>query len=247
MIGASVSAAAYAGGDFRVVRVLIRTAAVFSRNFLTFFAVTAVAALPDLLVFNDGAAAWDSGMMWLFLHVFIIAVSSALAEAVVLYGAFEDMRGRRANLAKSIRVGLGRPIPVVGLAILTGLGIVVGVFFLVVPGLVLLITWFVATPACVVERLGPSESMERSTHLTRGYRWKIFGMVLFLIVADQAGAFALDAVLRLGGSAVLTKLGTFTWNAAWAAFYAVIGVVTYHDLRVAKEGIDIHEIASVFD
>jgi hypothetical protein len=33
----------------------------------------------------------------------------------------------------------------------------------------------------------------------------------------------------------------------WGAFYAIFVVVTYHDLRVAKEGVDVHEIASVFD
>ena len=38
----------FAEGDFRVGRVLNRTASVFSRNFLTFFIVTAVASLPLL-------------------------------------------------------------------------------------------------------------------------------------------------------------------------------------------------------
>jgi hypothetical protein len=31
------------------------------------------------------------------------------------------------------------------------------------------------------------------------------------------------------------------------AFYAVLIVVTYHDLRVAKEGIDTDQIAAVFE
>jgi hypothetical protein len=250
MINTSVPVAGFIGGDFRVDRVFRQTSAVFSRNFPIFFAVTAVARVPDLLVSKLGsptAVTSSSGMLWRLLDVFVFIVCSTLAEAVVLRAAFEDMRGRRAQLTKSIRAVLGSTVSVVGLAMFMAFGIMVGAFFLVVPALFLLTMWYVATPACVVERLTVSKSIDRSAQLTRGHRYKIFGMIMFLFIADAVGAGILDAVLRLGGSAVLTKTGVFIWNSAWAAFYAVFGVVTYHDLRVAKEGTDIHQIASVFD
>ncbi len=47
--------------------------------------------------------------------------------------------------------------------------------------------------------------------------------------------------------APLALVGSLIWNGIWGAFYAIAVVVTYHDLRVAKEGIDIEQIASVFD
>jgi len=37
------------------------------------------------------------------------------------------------------------------------------------------------------------------------------------------------------------------WGALWTAYYSIAVVMTYHDLRVAKEGIDIEQIAAVFD
>jgi hypothetical protein len=37
------------------------------------------------------------------------------------------------------------------------------------------------------------------------------------------------------------------WNAAWTAFWYVTLVMIYHDLRVVKEGVDIDQIAAVFD
>jgi hypothetical protein len=46
---------------------------------------------------------------------------------------------------------------------------------------------------------------------------------------------------------VLAMLGNLIWNGVWGAFYAIFVVVTYHDLRVAKEGVDVHQIAAVFD
>jgi hypothetical protein len=45
----------------------------------------------------------------------------------------------------------------------------------------------------------------------------------------------------------LTLIGGLLWNGIWGAFYAIAAVVTYHDLRVAKEGTDIEQIAAVFD
>jgi hypothetical protein len=42
-------------------------------------------------------------------------------------------------------------------------------------------------------------------------------------------------------------VGYVIWNALWGAFYATFAVVTYHDLRVAKEGVDTAQIAAVFE
>ena len=54
--------ARFAESDFRVGRVLNRTASVLSRNFLPFFIVTAIANLPTLLLFK-GSTETDAGDM----------------------------------------------------------------------------------------------------------------------------------------------------------------------------------------
>ena len=107
--------------------------------------------------------------------------------------------------------------------------------------------WFVATPACVVEQLGPFRSMGRSRELTKGHRWKIFGLVLLVMIAAPTVSAIIESALAMSGSTLVVAAGTLIWTAAWEAFYAICVVVTYHDLRAAKEGVDIHQIASVFD
>ena len=42
-------------------------------------------------------------------------------------------------------------------------------------------------------------------------------------------------------------VGSLIWTAIGAAFSSVVIAVAYHDLRVAKEGVDIEQIAAVFD
>jgi hypothetical protein len=36
-------------------------------------------------------------------------------------------------------------------------------------------------------------------------------------------------------------------NAIWEAIFAVLVIATYHDQRVAREGVDIEQIAAVFE
>jgi hypothetical protein len=245
----------FAESEFRVGRVFSRTFAVLSRNLLPFSLVTAVASVPNLLILtfqngdakiapvNGGAAAGK------FVFVFVLAiVLYGLSQATLLYAAFEDMRGQRVNLIESMRIGLRRFPAILGVTISTAILVGFASILLVIPGFIVFTIIFVATPVCVVEKLGPFKSMGRSGELTKGNRWKIFGL-WFVTVAG--GTIAQSVLLKLivvfGGGILLGTIFWFVWSAVFGAFYAILVVVTYHDLRVAKEGVDTDQIAAVFD
>jgi hypothetical protein len=250
MTDAITTTARFAESDFQVGRVLNRTSKVLSRNFLTFFIVTAIAYLPTA-VWTKGTAdtteiSWQDAALPLVAFLLLI-VLSALAQAVVLYGAFQDMRGRPVSLAESVRVGLRRFFPVAGMAIVMIVMFFIGLALLVVPGLIVLTMWFVGTPVCVVEQRGPLASLTRSQQLTKGHRWKVFGLLVIMLAISFTVTPVIDtAVPEIAGAAAAFVVGLI-WNGVWGAFYAIAVVVTYHDLRVAKEGIDIEQIAAVFD
>jgi len=42
-------------------------------------------------------------------------------------------------------------------------------------------------------------------------------------------------------------IGSLVWTALWTAYYNSVLVMIYHDLRVSKEGVDVEQIAAVFD
>src|ERR1700704_3243673 len=120
MTEASLPASRLVENDFRVGRVFGRTSAVLARNFLVFFAVSVIASLPTILIVptSPGDAAESlAGLGWAFLGLFLMLVLGTLSQAIVLYGAFQDMRGRRVDLAESVRVGLRQFFPIVGLAV----------------------------------------------------------------------------------------------------------------------------------
>jgi hypothetical protein len=258
MTDASLAASRFTEGDFRIGQVLARAWSVFSRNFLTFMLVTGIASLPSLLIrYNLGGSSinlvQNQGLV--ALGWFLAILLGTLSQAIVLYAAFEVMRGRPVNLAESAKVGLRRFFPVVGLAIVVSLLIGFGLVLLIVPGAMLYTMWFVATPACVVERLGVLGSMGRSRELTKGHRWKILGLYLLVLIPALIIGGIVGGITAAGGAAALSaalastlgQVVNLVWSAAWTAFLAVAVVVTYHDLRVAKEGVDTEQIAAVFE
>lgn len=242
------AAAPAAPGEFRVGQVLNRSFNLLSRNFLIFFVVATVAALPNVLI-NQSTGRNVSGATagWLGLSLILTIALQMFSQAVILYGAFQDMRARPVNLGEALRVALGRLLPIVGVALCVGFGVFLASLLLLVPGLILMTMWYVATPVCVVEQTGPLASMGRSSELTKGHRWKIFGMILLVVFGGGIVSAIVLGLLAEAGSNVLAILGNLIWNGVWGAFYAIFVVVTYHDLRVAKEGVDVHEIAAVFD
>jgi hypothetical protein len=243
--------ARFAESDFRVGSVLTRTAKILSQHFLIFFLIGLVANLPSLLLGygggSVGASPTGQNAVLLIVGGVLSFVLSMISQAVMVHAAFQAMRMRPVSLGESMRVGLSRVFAVILLALLMGILGGLAAVLLIVPALIVMTMWFVSTPACVVERTGPWTSMKRSAALTKGHRWKVFGLLLLLILVSLIVAGLLQLVLMQVGSTILVLLGTLLWGALWTAFYSIAVVTTYHDLRVAKEGIDIEQIASVFD
>jgi hypothetical protein len=235
---------------FRVGVVLSKTFAVFSRQLGNFLLLTLIPLIP-VLVFTflrppepprglgtANAALYDAvgGILTFVLQI--------AAQATTLYGAFQQMSGQSFTISQSVQVGLRRTLPVLAVALSAGLATMLAAVLLLVPGLIVLCMLYVAVPACVIEKLGVTASLNRSAALTKGHRWKVFGQMMLVGVIAGVVQFFLT---RFTGDGVLAKLVNFAWLVVETSFGAVLAAVVYHDLRVAKEGIDIDNLANVFD
>jgi hypothetical protein len=251
------NAPAPAAGEFRVGLVFSRSWTVLSRNVGKFLALTAITVLPDLLILipglRDGTAARAAaaninpgailagGVTALVWGILIV-----ITHATVLYGAFQVMRGQSFQVGDSLQKGLSRFFAVIGTSICMVVAMGLSAILLVVPFFILLSMFYVALPACVVERLGPFQSLSRSGRLTKGHRWKILGIWLILAIVSGVVNNIIGRILIAAGIAI-TLLVSMVWHALMSAYQAITVAVAYHDLRVAKEGVDIEHIASVFD
>ncbi len=67
--------------------------------------------------------------------------------------------------------------------LVTTIGVALGIVLLIVPGIILSLMWMFTSVILADTPLEFSAAMSRSAELTRGYRWRLFGLVLsFLVV-----------------------------------------------------------------
>jgi uncharacterized membrane protein len=235
-------------GDLRVGDAFSRSFEIFSRHFGAFVVLALVSNVPVFLylfaltqgvgVGNPGTAAGISG--------FLSMLGSLIASGAILYGVVQRLRNQSFTVASSLAVGLGAMLPILGVSIIVGVLTLLGTFLLVVPGIMVFCAYYVAVPVVVVERPGVFASMSRSGFLTKGQRWRIFGILVVVVVASVVIDLIAEAILGALGT-YIAVFGPLVLTSVVSAFGAVLNGVVYYQLRVAKEGVDIEEIARVFD
>jgi hypothetical protein len=99
----------------------------------------------------------------------------------------------------------GRLGTLFGSSLLYGLGVVVGLLLLIVPGLIAVARWSLIVPLVMIERLGVRDAFSRSAALVKGTT----GRVLVLLVVATVLADVVGGVLALALRSALTSAPHF--------------------------------------
>jgi hypothetical protein len=184
------------------------------------------------------------------------------ATAGICYGSAQDMRGQKVGFGACLARAFSVLLPVVGATILfiLMLAVIGGIFALVIGLVVSLITpWlgllavfpviyiyvrcWVVVPVIVVERPGIIASFRRSVQLTHGDGLRIFGIALVLVAISLAAS----KFLEIFGESAIAAIVDILVQIVIAAFTGVVLAVGYVELRKAKEGFGVEDLAAVFD
>ena len=243
------------GGRFSVGTLLSRGLSVWFSNLPLFLGISLVCYLPLIPFFRGYRDRALSGLLT-DLGSVVKPVLSAIVSGILICGVVEQLRGKRATLRGSLRVVISSFWRIVGTSLGAGFMTILFFLLLIVPGIMKACSYFVAVPAAVVEGTGVSDSLARSSQLTEGYRWHIFGFYLLMMVVGMAlgallapvllGPRATLALFRLPGTIRVLAMVVVP-NAILGSLSAVFSGVAYYQLRVVKEGIDIEQLAEVFD
>ncbi len=151
------------------------------------------------------------------LSTVLVAASSGLALVSTLIGlvAITLFTGMVVELVADVQDGrrdatpgqlLRAVVPVLGslilVALVAGIGILIGFILLIVPGLILLTIWSVAAPVVVLERPPGLGALGRSRALVRGNGWQTFGVVFVLNVAVAIVAAFIEIAAESAGTGV---------------------------------------------
>lgn len=184
-------------------------------------------------------------------------VFTVLAQGALVRATIAASHGERATFGECLSTGLSRLLPLLGLGIVSGLAVGLGMILLIVPGIILAVMWYAATPVVVAERQGVFAALGRSAELTEGERWNIF-VVLLILFALLVGVVILSAIIGgvAGAMGILTSgsIVTAIFTGCAAVISATISAIiagalptaVYIELRGLKEGPEAQGLDTVF-
>jgi hypothetical protein len=229
------------GASWGVGSAIGTASSILFSHFTALVGTALVASLPGLIFALALPASPFQGIVNLIVGE-IVAVT-------LIYGAIQVLRGRQVSVSECFSQGFARLGTAIGVAIVASIGVILGMILLIVPGLILAVMWSVAVPAAVIERNGVFGSLSRSSALTKERRWRVFGAVLVAGVITIVVGAVIGGIFGVVFGMDRTLLEIVVWlvTAATQAFSACVNATLYFFLRREKEGVDIEQIASVFD
>lgn len=215
--------------------------------FWTFATIALVVVVPaELLVMGLGAGQLFSSYdatpslgaqaMDFLSHILVITplITAMHVQAVVDVGA-----GRVPSVARALRAGLDVFLPLVAALLIMTLGVFAGFLALLVPGLYLLVRWYVVAQAVMVDGRRATAALARSGELVQGMWWRVFGIVIvFLAIAEVPTlliGLPLDHLAKASGREAWRLLGTMVTDVPVLSFLALSGTLLYFDLCARHE------------
>jgi hypothetical protein len=268
----AVALEGHVGGHVRLRDVFGKSFRLFGRHFVAFCSLAAIAISPfylTSLAISPDPPSWAVATVFIMLFVCILSANGA-----VTYGVVQDLHGRSALMLDTVNALARHVLAIIGVAISVTLLVLMGLLLemavlarignslprsdavytsiILLPTAVVLCIFFVAAPVCVAERAGVGKSLARSWFLTKGYRWRIFGTFMLILVPDIAVSAAARAagiwmhtyVGRLIAEHVVLIAASWVVETVFVAFFSVVTAVFYYELRAAKDGA---KVAGVFD
>lgn len=185
------------------------------------------------------------------VNLAVVLIGTSLATAACFRALSAAYVGREVTWQESLAFARSRVWSVLGLTLLTFLGTLGGLLLCIVGAFVFMTWWAVATPALLMEGLGPADAMGRSASLAKRRFWPVLGALLLsmllatvfqvVIAAPFIGLLFTDIdgiVLHLV-EAVVSLIGLVLVTPFTAAFVLAL----YVDLRVRFEGFDLYLLA----
>jgi len=199
--------------------------------------------------------AWGVGVWLLTLIV------SAVSQAATVVAVSKLHLDRPASVTDSFSSVKGDVLGVLGLSLLITLAAGLGLFFIIVPGVILWIMWSLAVPVKVLEHKGVFDSMSRSMELTKGHWGRIFviGLLILALKFGVSSLFQWPVLIAAGfsikggvqrfavGWQVALLVSAFVSTSLVGALATIAFSVVYYDERVRKEAFDLQLMMMTLD
>jgi len=172
----------------------------------------------------------NGGLLLILLATIVQFIGYALYTGFVVELVRDVRDGRRdSTVGDLFEAATPFIVPLIGFGILYGLGVGIGFFLLIVPGLILVTLWAVGAPAIVVEGAGPIDAFGRSWGLVRGNGWPVFGVLIVTLLIVVAVQFVLAAIATPIGDGAIW-IASILSAVLTAPVFAIVASVLFFDL-----------------
>ena len=175
-----------------------------------------------------------AGLFGYFLGEIIELAAVFLLQAA-LVKAVQDVRDGRVDLSLSQTVQAAVPylLPVAAAGILAAIGITIGLFLIIVPGLILLTFWCLIVPFIVIGESGPIDAFSKSWRTVRGYAWNVFGTLVLVFLIYLAFTIVLALILVFLPTFLRSFVSSVVVGTLVAPFLALVITLIYYRLTAA--------------
>jgi len=250
--------------------VLDQSFGLYRKLFAPLMIISLVAnALPALLSIVSGVMGNRStgGLAITFIGVVLSVIGAAVGTGASTFLVSDYLLSRPADPHGSLRRAWPRTGALIACSMLFGFVVAFGFILLIVPGFIALSGLALAFTAVTVEGVTGSDSLGRSWELTKGFKWKILGLLcvfgaIFYGLILGSGVVSALAVKVTGGTIdaqaagpngemstfmlLVTVASSLIQILIYPVLYCIL-VTIYYDLRVRKEGFDLELLATTME
>ena len=240
--------------SMNVGMILDKAIHLYSRNFLLLIAITAIPqvfyAVGTLLLADGGTGRPVVGLLGFVLLIVSVVVTGMSGGAMTMVVGSRYL-GRDTTFGAAYLAALRKAGPIIGATLLAALFVVLAALGLLVPGIILLVSYSLVSPVIMLEGVKGSKSLRRSRLLIKGYRWQAFLLYVLYWCATYAGIIIMAVVVgALAGrgfgeswSRYASVLFTPVVSVLLGPFSAVLSVLLYYNQRIRKESFDLAFLA----
>ncbi len=195
-----------------------------------------------------------------FLIAFILL--SPLPSAASIVAVSDNFTGQHHGVIDCYKAVFPMILKLLGLGFIVGIIVLLGTLLLIVPGVILLLMYCVATQALICEQLSVGEALRRSSTLTSGHKMRLLGLFLVLIVIGFLVGLVTDGLKAVLPTPQTTEdmapliilfisipvllLSTLS-SVISGMFQTCATVAVYFDLRVRKDDFQLEQLADIVD
>jgi uncharacterized membrane protein len=255
----------FALGAMTVGEILDRGLKVLFSRVGAFYLISLIALSPLLVLVAAIVPALAGGspetallvlLLGSLLAFVLMIILQPIATAAILKIIQGEYLGERMTVGAALSAALGWFGTLLGTSILAGLMILLFLCLLIIPGIIAGVSYSFVGQVVVMEGLSGMDALDRSYKLAKGYRWRIFGILLLIGILNAVIQQVLNQALEMALPALGPNQEIFNFtnfgihqlvlqlvNIFLQTYAAICTTLIYFDLRVRKEGYDL-EVAA---